>query len=105
MKTCITIKAPAKINVTLEVVGRLASGFHEIRSVLVKLDKLSDLIDIQIDAFHANATPLVSGKNITSSPPIKKNIEVNARAAPIPNRPATAPISSGASALTARPEL
>ena len=50
MRTRITIKAPAKLNLTLEVVGKLPNGFHRFRSVLVKLDKLADVIDIQIGA-------------------------------------------------------
>ena len=44
----ITLKAPAKINLTLEVVGRLPNGYHAIRSVFVRLDKLSDTIELRI---------------------------------------------------------
>jgi 4-diphosphocytidyl-2-C-methyl-D-erythritol kinase len=34
----VTIKAPAKLNLTLEVLGRRSDGFHEIRSVLQTID-------------------------------------------------------------------
>ena len=44
------VRAPAKINVSLEVVGKLPDGYHRIRSVLVRLDKLFDAIDIRIGA-------------------------------------------------------
>jgi 4-diphosphocytidyl-2C-methyl-D-erythritol kinase len=50
METCITTRAPAKINVTLEVIGKLSDDYHHIRSVLVKLYKLADVIDIRIGA-------------------------------------------------------
>ena len=42
------VRAPAKINVSLEVIGKLPDGYHRIRSVLVRLDKLFDAIDIRI---------------------------------------------------------
>jgi hypothetical protein len=34
----LTLKAPAKINLTLEVLGKRTDGFHEIRSVLQTID-------------------------------------------------------------------
>jgi 4-diphosphocytidyl-2-C-methyl-D-erythritol kinase len=42
----ITIKAPAKINLTLEVVGKRPDGFHEIKSVLQTID-LYDTLQIE----------------------------------------------------------
>jgi 4-diphosphocytidyl-2-C-methyl-D-erythritol kinase len=45
----IKIKAPAKINLTLEIVKRLPSGYHELRTVILKLDKLFDEIAINFD--------------------------------------------------------
>ncbi|MDQ6619878.1 MAG: 4-(cytidine 5'-diphospho)-2-C-methyl-D-erythritol kinase [Pseudomonadota bacterium] len=48
------LSAPAKLNLTLEVVHRLANGYHNIRSVFVRLDSLADTISLQIDtAGHA----------------------------------------------------
>ena len=41
--------APAKIDLTLEVVARLPDGYHAIRSVFVKLPRLRDVVDIEID--------------------------------------------------------
>ena len=42
----ITVTAPAKINLTLEVMGKRADGFHEIRSVLQTIN-LCDLLSFQ----------------------------------------------------------
>jgi 4-diphosphocytidyl-2-C-methyl-D-erythritol kinase len=42
----IKIKAPAKINLTLEVVGKRPDGFHEIKSVLQAID-LYDTLQIE----------------------------------------------------------
>jgi 4-diphosphocytidyl-2-C-methyl-D-erythritol kinase len=43
------IDAPAKINLTLEVVGRLPNGYHAIRSVMLRLPRLADTIRIRVD--------------------------------------------------------
>lgn len=47
-KASIRLEAPAKINVTLEVLGKLPNGYHAIRSVIVRLPKLSDAVDVAI---------------------------------------------------------
>jgi 4-diphosphocytidyl-2-C-methyl-D-erythritol kinase len=39
----VTVKAPAKINLTLEVLGKRPDGFHEIRSVLQTIDLFDTL--------------------------------------------------------------
>ncbi len=42
----VMIKAPAKINLTLDILGKRTDGFHEIRSVLQAID-LSDTLYVQ----------------------------------------------------------
>jgi len=42
----LTLKAPAKLNLSLRVLGRRADGFHEIDTLMVKLSGLHDLIEI-----------------------------------------------------------
>ena len=44
----LTVRAPAKINLTLEVLGRRSDGFHEIRSVLQTIN-LCDSLHFQPD--------------------------------------------------------
>jgi len=46
MKT-IKQKAPAKINLTLEVVKKLPNGYHELRSVMTKLENVFDEVMIK----------------------------------------------------------
>jgi 4-diphosphocytidyl-2-C-methyl-D-erythritol kinase len=45
MKTA-KLKAPAKINLTLEIMRKLPNGFHELRSVFAKLPNLYDEISV-----------------------------------------------------------
>jgi len=45
MKTSVTLRAPAKLNLSLEVLGRVSGGLHALRSVMVPVD-LSDEIRI-----------------------------------------------------------
>lgn len=45
----ISLRAPAKINLTLEIIRRLLNGFHQIRSVVLKLNELSDKITLIFD--------------------------------------------------------
>jgi len=45
----VTVPAPAKINLTLEVLARRADGYHGIRSVMVPLD-LADVLTIEPSA-------------------------------------------------------
>lgn len=41
------LKTPAKINLTLEVVRKLPNGYHELRTVMIKLQKIFDEIIIR----------------------------------------------------------
>ncbi|MFZ2188505.1 MAG: 4-(cytidine 5'-diphospho)-2-C-methyl-D-erythritol kinase [Candidatus Moraniibacteriota bacterium] len=45
----IKIKSPAKINLTLEVIKKLPNGFHELRTVILKLENLYDEIELRIE--------------------------------------------------------
>ena len=47
-RSAITAAAPAKINLTLEVVGRLPNGYHRIRSVMLRLPRLCDTLRVRI---------------------------------------------------------
>ena len=40
------VTAPAKINLTLEILGRRADGFHEVKTVLQTID-LQDQLEIE----------------------------------------------------------
>jgi 4-diphosphocytidyl-2-C-methyl-D-erythritol kinase len=42
------ISCPAKLNLTLEVVQKMKNGFHELRTVMVKLPNLKDQLEIDI---------------------------------------------------------
>ena len=51
-----TLHAPAKLNLTLEVLGRRADGYHEIRSVVTPITIFDELrIDDQAAGFIVNA--------------------------------------------------
>lgn len=45
----VKIKASAKVNLTLEVIKKLPNGYHELRSLIWKLDNLFDEIFLDID--------------------------------------------------------
>ncbi|MEO8537708.1 MAG: 4-(cytidine 5'-diphospho)-2-C-methyl-D-erythritol kinase [Betaproteobacteria bacterium] len=46
--TALTLKAPAKVNLTLEVVDRLPDGYHAIRSVVARLPRLADTVRVAV---------------------------------------------------------
>jgi 4-diphosphocytidyl-2-C-methyl-D-erythritol kinase len=71
-KSMISIKAPAKINLTLEVLGRRPDGFHEIRSVIQTIDlhdslefEMSDCITYQCDMPGWSAEASLVSKAVT----------------------------------------
>ena len=49
MKDTLTLRAPAKINLALEVVARMPNGYHAIRSIMLKLDGLADTVHVRVD--------------------------------------------------------
>ncbi|HEY2474025.1 MAG TPA: 4-(cytidine 5'-diphospho)-2-C-methyl-D-erythritol kinase [Candidatus Cybelea sp.] len=60
------MKAPAKINLTLEVLGRRADGYHGLRSVMVPLD-LADKLAFEPAAafsFECDRTELADERNL-----------------------------------------
>ncbi len=42
------INCPAKLNLTLEIIKKMKSGFHELRTIMVKLPNLKDKLEIEI---------------------------------------------------------
>lgn len=48
MSHAFRVTAPAKLNLTLEVVRRLPNGYHAIRSVFLKLPRLADSISLEL---------------------------------------------------------
>jgi 4-diphosphocytidyl-2-C-methyl-D-erythritol kinase len=44
----ITLAAPAKVNLTLEVVARLPNGYHAIRSVMARMPHLADVVRVEV---------------------------------------------------------
>jgi 4-diphosphocytidyl-2-C-methyl-D-erythritol kinase len=49
-RSVLTLRAPAKVNLTLEVIRRLPNGYHAIRSVMVRLRHLADLVRVDVCA-------------------------------------------------------
>jgi len=42
------VVSPAKINLTLEIIKKTSSGFHELRTIMVKLPKIKDELEFEI---------------------------------------------------------
>jgi 4-diphosphocytidyl-2-C-methyl-D-erythritol kinase len=53
-RNALTLRAPAKVNLTLEVIGRLPNGYHAIRSVMVRLPHLADIVRVDVRAGPAD---------------------------------------------------
>ena len=64
----ITISAPAKINLTLEVLGKRADGYHEIRSVIQTISLFDTLKFEEADKleFHSISENWVAEKSLVS---------------------------------------
>lgn len=63
-KSRVVIKAPAKINLGLEIIGRRRDGYHEIRSILATID-LADTLTVSINA-HDNQPSCVIGMDVAA---------------------------------------
>ncbi len=63
--------APAKINLTLEVLARLPDGYHTIRSVIIKLPRLRDVVRVEIDR---GPTKIEVSSDTTQIPCDERNI-------------------------------
>jgi 4-diphosphocytidyl-2-C-methyl-D-erythritol kinase len=64
----LTVLAPAKVNLTLEVLAKRMDGFHEIRSVVQTID-LCDRLHFRLSdrvAFRCNDPNWVSGESLVS---------------------------------------
>jgi 4-diphosphocytidyl-2-C-methyl-D-erythritol kinase len=46
----LTLQAPAKLNLSLRVIGKCADGYHEIDTLMVKLPDLADVIEFREEA-------------------------------------------------------
>lgn len=64
MSGMLRLEAPAKINITLEVLRKLRNGYHAIRSVLVRLDDLSDTIEVRVTQGEKAITVASSSKGV-----------------------------------------
>ncbi len=65
------IKAPAKVNLTLEIIKKLPNGYHQLRSVMLKLNNLCDEIEI---TFYSQKKDWQIICNQTEVPTNKENI-------------------------------
>src|SRR5665647_329306 len=70
MKT-LKLKAPAKINLTLEVVRKLPNGYHELRTVMAKIGKIFDEISIR---FYPDKRSIIIKSNSKKIPLDSSNI-------------------------------
>ncbi len=64
----ITISTPAKINLTLEVLGKRTDGYHEIRSVIQTISLVDTLRFEEADElmFHSKSTGWIAEKSLVS---------------------------------------
>ena len=62
MKDRITITCPAKINLSLDVIGKRANGYHELRMIMQTVD-ICDLITVSLND-NGNITVYSDNKNV-----------------------------------------
>ena len=62
----LTLQAPAKLNLTLRVLGKRDDGFHEIDTLMVKLPGLADRLEFSpagVFSFHCDDATLPTGED------------------------------------------
>ena len=67
----ITVKAPAKINLTLDVLGRRENGYHDLRMIMQTID-LCD--EVTIEQITAEEITLSMNKELPDGCPMQKNL-------------------------------
>jgi 4-diphosphocytidyl-2-C-methyl-D-erythritol kinase len=99
MKAGVTLQAPAKLNLSLEVLGRGAGGLHGIRSVMVPVDLCDDL-EISPDGqglqFHCS-DPALQNDNLVERAYRALNLHSGAKIALRKNIPVQAGLGGGSS--------
>ena len=70
----ITVKAPAKINLTLDVLGRRENGYHDLRMIMQTID-LCD--EVTIEQITAEEITLSMNKELPDGCPMQKNPSMN----------------------------
>ena len=63
LRGAINVVAPAKINLTLEVVARLPNGYHGIRSVMLRLPRLADTLRVRVENAGAPDVRITADSN------------------------------------------
>lgn len=69
----IKVKTPAKINLTLEIVGKYPNGFHEIKSIMSTIN-LYDFLTFEIENSRDNKNEIVLSGNNSKIPYNEKNL-------------------------------
>lgn len=69
----IKVKTPAKINLTLEIVGKLPNGFHEIKSVMSAIN-LYDFLTFDITEINSSKNEIFLSGNNPQIPYNEKNL-------------------------------
>lgn len=76
--TALLVRAPAKVNLTFEVIGRRPDGYHEVRSILLTLD-LADRI--LLDPADGLSLTVAGEAGHLAGQPLEENLAFRAAAA------------------------